>query len=208
MPKGYCKPLTIEDEQKIKDEYLKKPIKRLADELGITFGRVMRFLDRNGLQIPQELREKRKRDNQKKKGDPAFNKGMKQSEFMSPEAIERTKATRFKKGNQPHNTHYDGKISIRNHKDDRPYKYVRVSLGEWRLLHHVIWEEQFGEIPEGMIVAFKDGDTFNTSIENLEMISMMENMYRNSRHNYPKEIIPSMVLTKNIENKLNQLQNG
>ena len=208
MPKGIWKPLTEDQEQLIKDQYLQRPIKQIASDIGITFGRVMRFLDRNGLDLPQEIRDQRKRDSQRKKGDTAYNKGMKQTEFMSPEAIERTKATRFQKGNIPPNTHYDGKISIRNNKDDRPYKYVRVSLGEWKLLHHVIWEEQFGKIPEGMIIAFKDGDTFNTSIENLEMISMIENMLRNSRHNYPKEIIPSMVLNTQLQNKLKSLQNG
>ena len=44
MPKGYYIPFTKEQEQKIKDEFLLKPVKRLADELGATYGRIMRFL--------------------------------------------------------------------------------------------------------------------------------------------------------------------
>lgn len=38
-----------------------------------------------------------------KKGHTTFNKGKKMHEYMSQEAIERTKATRFKKGNIPPN---------------------------------------------------------------------------------------------------------
>jgi hypothetical protein len=36
-----------------------------------------------------------------KKGHVPFNKGLKQSEWMSPEAVAKTKATRFKKGQMP-----------------------------------------------------------------------------------------------------------
>ncbi len=39
------------------------------------------------------------------KGHTPMNKGLKQSEYMTPGAIERTKATRFKKGNVPHNAY-------------------------------------------------------------------------------------------------------
>jgi hypothetical protein len=60
MPKGYYKKITEADEQFIKDNFLLMPIKHIANKLGITFGRVMRFLDKNGLEIPKELREKRK----------------------------------------------------------------------------------------------------------------------------------------------------
>ena len=36
------------------------PIKHIGNKLNISFGRVMRFLDKNGLEIPKKLREKRK----------------------------------------------------------------------------------------------------------------------------------------------------
>jgi hypothetical protein len=37
---------------------------------------------------------------------------------------------------------------------------------------------------------------------------MTENMYRNSKHNYPKEIIPSLTLNKFLENKINELEDA
>jgi len=59
-----------------------------------------------------------------------------------------------------------------------------------------------------MIVAFKDQDSLNVTIENLELISKEENMYRNSKMKYPKEIIPSMVLVNKLDKQLNNLENG
>lgn len=208
MPKGYYIPFTKEQEQKIKDEFLLKPVKRLADELGTTYGRIMRFLKKNDLEIPKELIEKRKLDSRKKKGDIPFNKGKKQVDYMTSEAIERTKKTRFKKGNKPHNTKSDKTIVVRKDSNGRDYKYIRIKKGVWKLYHRYIWEKEKGKIPENHLVVFKDNNTKNTNIENLELITMTENMYRNSKYSYPKEVIPSMVLNKQLENKLKTLQNG
>lgn len=206
MAKGKFTSFTKEEEQKIKDEYLDKPVKRLADELGVSCGRIKRFLDRNNLDIPQETINKRKLMNRFKKGHTPFNRGKKQSEYMSAEAIEKTKATRFQKGHKPHNTKYDGVVSLRADKTGRHYKYIRISEGVWELYHRSVWERVNGKIPEGHLIAFKDGNSLNTRLDNLEMISMVENMYRNSTHDYPEEIIPSMVLINKLENKLKDLK--
>ena len=37
------------------------------------------------------------------------------------------------------------------------------------MLHHVIWEEANGLIPEGCAVIFKDHDINNVTLENLEL---------------------------------------
>ncbi len=210
MPRGHYIPFTKEQEQKIKDEYLSTPVKRLAGELNTTYGRIMRFLKRNNLEIPKELIEKRKLDSRIKKGTIPFNKGKKQADYMTQEAIERTKKTRFKKGNIPHNVNKkgDGAIVIRKDKSGRNYKYIRVAPGVWELLHVHIWEKENGKIPKKHIVVFKDGNTENICIENLELISKVENMLRNSRHKFPREIIPTLVLKNKLEKKLKDLQNG
>lgn len=210
MPKGYFIPFTKQQEQKIKDEFLLKPVKRLADEVGCTYGRIMRFLKKNDLEIPKALIKQRKLESRKKKGDIPFNKGKKQTDYMTADAIERTKKTRFKKGNKPHNTNSNGNGAIVTRQDTsgRNYKYIRIKKGVWNLYHRIVWQKVNGKIPENHLVVFKDNNTENTTIENLELITMTENMYRNSKHNYPKEIIPSLVLNKQLENKLNTLQNG
>jgi len=210
MPKGYFKPFTKIEEQKIKDEFLLKPVKRLANELGVSFGRIMSFLKINDLEIPRELINQRIKDSRKKKGDIAFNKGKKQTDYMTTEAIEISKKTRFKKGSLPYNTKAKESGVIVKRKDNRGeyYSYIKIKHAHWRLLHHVIWEESNGEIPCGYNLIFIDGDQSNLAIENLKLITKIEHMYNNALYNYPKEIIPSLVLNKQLENKLKTLQNG
>ena len=83
VAQGTCNRLEQIREQKIKDEFLLKPVKRLAGELNTSYGRIMRFLKRNGLEIPKTLIEQRKLDSRKKKGNIPFNKGKKQVEYMT-----------------------------------------------------------------------------------------------------------------------------
>ena len=208
MPKGIWKPLTPDQENFLRDQFLKQSVKTLANKIGVSGGRVKRFLNKNNLVIPKELIAQRKKESQLKKGNTPFNKGMKQSDYMTSEVIERTKKTRFKKGNKPHNTRKDGAISFRKDKSGYTYANVRINEGVWKPLHRVLWENTNGSIPKDSVVIFKDGNTMNIEIENLELITRAENMLRNSKHKYPKETIPSMVLIKKLELKLKSIQNG
>ncbi len=121
-----------------------------------------------------------------KPGNVPANKGLKQVDYMTPEAIEKTKHTRFQKGQRPHNTYgKPGLISIRkDHKNrgGKPYKYYCIDVGNWRPLHQYLWEEKFGKVPKGYCLWFKDGDTMNCDLDNLEMITRKENRIRNTGH--------------------------
>lgn len=208
MPKGYCKKITEADEQFIKDNFLLMPIKHIGNKLNISFGRIMRFLDKNGLEIPKEIREKRKLNGVIKKGNTPFNKGLKQSDYMCKESINKTKATRFAKGRKPHNTKQAGDIvAIKDSYNNTFYKYIKIKDNDWVLYHRYLWEKVNGSIPKDYILVFKDKNTDNVVIENLELITRSESMLRNSAHNYPHEIIPSMIMLKKLENKLNDLKN-
>lgn len=104
---------------------------------------------------------------------------------MTPDAIEKTKGTRFKKGQLPHNTKSrDGVITIRHDHPDRnngrSYKYIRVSLGKWVPYHRYLWEKKYGKIPSGHCLWFKDGNSLNCRPSNLELITRKENYDRNS----------------------------
>jgi len=93
--------------------------------------------------------------------------------------------TKFKQGHEPHNTKYDGCISIRHHKkDNKSYKYIRVSKGKWVLLQRWVWEQHYGKIPKAWVIRFRDGDTLNCDISNLECVSRAANMELN--RNYEK----------------------
>lgn len=116
-----------------------------------------------------------------KLGHITFNKGINQSDYMSEEAIERTRATRFKKGNIPPQTCSDDDIiRIRLDKTGIPYIYIRVSLANWQPLHRVNWIENFGPIAKDHCLWCIDGNTFNTEISNWELITRKENFRRNS----------------------------
>lgn len=156
--------------QYIKDHYLNTPVKRLAREIGRSGCYVYAEMKRQGLVIPKKVIEARKRVGRFKKGQKPINKGKKQHEFMSPEAIERTKATRFQKGNRPHNTRADFALSIRS-SHGRNYYWIRVALSKWVLLHRYLWELHYGTIEKGMNIQFRDGNPLNCNIDNLYTIN-------------------------------------
>lgn len=111
------------------------------------------------------------------------NKGKKQSEYCSPEAIERSRATQFKKGDVPYNYLPIGSIVL----NSQGYKLIKVQnegpqRQRWRFLHRVVWEEHNGPIPDGMIVLFKDSNRLNCDISNLLLVSRAEHTTMNHRH--------------------------
>jgi len=120
-----------------------------------------------------------------KKGSIPANKGKKQHEYMSEDAIAKTKLTRFKTGNIPPNQCEVGYERLT--KDG----YLEIRTEErFRLKHRVVWEQNFGIIPTGMNIQFKDGNRQNINIENLYMISKAKQLKeQNSMYaRYPKEI--------------------
>lgn len=114
---------------------------------------------------------------------PGWNKGKKQSDYMTAEQIERTKGTRFKSGQDPHNTvpigteriSKDGYIEI---------KVRHVKNGgkndNFEFKHRVIYEDYFGEIPKGFKVYFIDGDKRNFEPWNLGIETHAENLEKNT----------------------------
>ena len=192
----------------IKQNYLLIPIKTLADKIGRSGTGVSGRMKQLGLKVPKEIREQRKKDSQFKKGNVPVTKGRKQHEYMSPEAIERTKATRFKKGELPHNTLPIGKEVKRRDKTGRVYILVKVShKKKLQLKQRVVWERHHGKIPIKHNIVFKDGNTQNTSIENLECISDAELMSRNTMHNYPQDIKDLIHLKAAINRQINKHNN-
>lgn len=208
MPKGKTRPFTSFEEWKIKQEFLIKPIKTLASEIGVGQTKVRNFLKKNGLVIPPDVAAERRKKSQFKKGMVSWNKGKKPSEYLTAEAQDKMSKTQFKKGRKPHNTKYDGCIVIRRDKNGFLYKYIRLSKGNWALLHRYNWEQANGKIEPGMIISFVDGNTLNCEISNLEILSMEQNMLRNSKHNFPDEIVPTMALISKLEKSIKSKSNG
>lgn len=143
------------------------------------------------------------------KGRAPENKGKKQSEYMSRAAINRTKATRFKKGNKPHNTREkDGVITTRqNHDDGRKSKWIRISMGKWYPYHQYRWEKYRGKVPVGHCLWFKDGNTLNEKLSNLELITRAELMRRNTIHRYPLELKQTIRAFSKLKKAIHEKQN-
>lgn len=199
---------TAQEDAYIMANYLKVPIKVLAAQMGRSFTGITGRLKAMQLEIPAEIRAQRYKTGQFRKGQAPANKGKKQTEFMSPEAIARTAATRFVKGREPHNTNEIGEVVIRKRIDrnEPAYKWIKTSTG-MVMLHHYNWTQANGPIPKGYILAFKSGDTMNCEVENLMLITREQNMQRNTIHRYPdelKEVIRLKGKIKRIRKSLNQ----
>lgn len=140
-----------------------------------------------------------------KKGSIPKNKGKRQAEYMSADAIEKTKATRFAKGHLPHNTRHDYALSDRKDKTGRIYRYIRIGPAKWIPYHRYIWEQSYGEIPKGYNVQFKDRNTLNCTIENLYLISKADQLKNeNSLHaRYPEEVRKLIQLKGALNRQIN-----
>ncbi|MEI7727671.1 MAG: HNH endonuclease signature motif containing protein [Bacteroidota bacterium] len=134
-----------------------------------------------------------------KKGVAPWNKGL----HYNP----KNGTTRFKKGNKPMHTAYDGAISVRSD-NGREYKYIRITESHWIPLHVKIWTDANGPVPDGFIVVFKNQTISDREkLDNLELISRAENMKRNTLTQYPPELRQVIKTLNNLKNKLHEQDN-
>lgn len=111
-----------------------------------------------------------------KPGQKAWNKGVPASEWMSPEAMERCKASRFQHGNVPLNAKAFKVGDERINADG----YTEVKIAEltskevkkvWKPKHLIVWESEHGcKVPDGHAVIFADQDRSNFDPANLVAI--------------------------------------
>lgn len=191
----------------IRDKYLELNIKQLARHIGKSHGYVRRRIADLGLHLPEELIEQRKQESRLKKGNVPINKGKKWDEFMSEQGQINSRATMFKKGHIPHNAkEADGAISIRKYSDGKQYKSIRVSLGVWKMLHVHMWEQANGPLPDGHILIFKDGNSLNCTLDNIECISRVEHGIRCRQQYYslPDELKEIVTLNYKIKKQLKE----
>jgi len=195
------KPVQQEERDFVTDNYLTIPKGAIARHLGRSTCFVFGEMKRQGLVVPPDIKQKFI-DDSHFSGEP-YNKGKKQTDYMSPEAIERTKATRFKKGNKPHNTRKDLDISLRVDGRGNPYYWIRVSLSNWMHLHRYLWVQAYGAIPKGHNIQFKDGDPFNTSLDNLYMVTRKQQAVHNKLggKKIPYELRETLLIITKLKQK-------
>ncbi len=134
------------------------------------------------------------------KGQLSWNKGVKG--YMG------ANATSFKTGNAPPNRKPLGTERICS-KDG----FILIKIAEtdphtgfptrYKHKHVWLWEQTNGPVPEGHVVAFRDGNKLNCVLENLMMITRAELLALNL-HNYkdaPDEIKPTILALAKVEAK-------
>ncbi|WP_394749499.1 HNH endonuclease signature motif containing protein [Spongiimicrobium salis] len=191
---------TEEQTQFIMDNYLTMPIKTMGSIIGKSYTGVAKRLEQLNLSIPREIIEQRKNESRFKKGRTPENKGKKQADFMSPEAIERTKATRFQKGHVPHN-YVNGEHLSRD-----GYIIMSIGGGKQVLKHRYLWEQINGKVPDGHCLVSLDGSRTNTDPSNWTLITREENMLRNSKHEFPKEAVRTMALISKVKKSISKIE--
>ena len=130
---------------------------------------------RSGIDAGIKKGEHLSRATEWKKGHVPINKGTK---GMFPNA---GGATRFKKGQRPHNYRQVG-TEVKN--SDGYWKVKVADPNIWKMKHVLVWEQEHGPVPEGMVVTFLDGDHDHCTPDNLALISMEANIRRNQMHLY------------------------
>lgn len=169
-------------------------IKALAAHFNVGNAQIIGMLKNHNIQTGNDCRFK--------KGQTPFNKGKKIETWMKPEMIASLKKTCFKKGQLPHNTLYDGAIRVRKDKTGASYQYIRLAKGKWELLQREVWRQHFGEIPEGRLITFKDGNTMNCNPTNLRLMDRQANMVRNTIHRYPVEVKQAIRVIGKLKRKI------
>lgn len=191
---------TPQEDQFIRDNCLTMSSHAMDRALGRKRGATRQRMPRIGVVVPEDIRRRFHEQSVFKPGSISHNKGKR----MTDEVKQKVKGTWFPKGHEPHNTKEDGVIVRRVDNSGRPYMYIREKVGKWELYHRHLWRKHFGEIPNGMIVAFKDGNSENCVVENLELVDRKTNMLRNTIHNLPEEIRNTKLLIGSLNRKINR----
>jgi hypothetical protein len=130
------------------------------------------------------------RTGQFKKGGVPFNK--------NTVGLLKKNKTSFRKGNRPAN--YKPVGSERIDKDNN----INVKVADpnkWISKHRHVWESKNGKLKKNHLIRFRDGDNRNFDIDNLECVSMRENMLQNLMkvNQAPVEVRKSMKLVCKIQ---------
>ena len=140
------------------------------------------------------------------KGLVPWNKGKRDYEFRSKDAIARCAKTQFKPGHRPANAKPVGYERI----NDDGYILVKVSMDcKMVLKHRWVYEQAYGAIPEGYNIMFRDGNKLNCSLDNLELVSRGEAARRQVKAETPEQRrkrVERMVVSRNKTIRMDKIR--
>jgi len=116
--------------------------------------------------------------------------------------------TSFKKGNIPPNVKplWDERICPKDGfilmkvPEENPYTGFST---RYKHKHVWVWEQEHGPVPEGMVVAFRDGNKLNCNLDNLMLLARAELLFLN-QYGYkdaPDELKPSILAMAKLKAK-------
>ena len=197
------RPYTKKEHQFIIDNIESMSIKEIASKLKRCNNKIR---DEIRLLNLQHIIDKKAKESRFKKGNVSHTKGKKLEDFMKPETIKKFRQNQYKVNSIPHNAKKDFEETQRTDKSGRVYTMIKVP-GQRKLIlkHRYVWEQHNKKkIPKGFNIVFKDGNTQNFDIENLECISNYDLMKRNTLHNYPDEIKEIINIKAQITRQINK----
>ena len=170
--------LTSEQDKYLRENVHMRSSKELAEMLNKKFR--THFTEEQIRGYKSRYKIKSGFDGKFRKGMAPANKGKK----MPKEVYEKAKATMFKPGDKPHNTHPVGTIMKR--RDGywwcKYYEDRKPPRNNWTQVHRHMWEEVNGPIPEDCVLIFKDGNTDHIELDNLMLVTKQERLIMARNH--------------------------
>lgn len=214
---------TPEADQLLRALYPNTLSHKLAEQLGCDVESVFARAHKIGLrkrpgwmkhvaQLDADARRARAKASGFKPGHKPWNTGLKG--FSAPG---RSAETRFKPGrpaDQAANYRPIGsekycpkrKTLVRKVTDDPVLKPVN----RWRPVHRMVWEAANGPVPAGSIVIFKRGMktlvSAEITLDRLELVTLRENMARNTVHNLPTPLKGLIRARATLNRSINRLE--
>lgn len=204
----------VEDEL-LRDQFPRLRTDAIAKALGLGYSTITSRAKKLGLKKSAEFLasplagrwDGRDNGHRFSKGHVPVNKGTKGVTGQH----ENCRATQFQKGHKggsrageigDYRVNGDGFVEIKFSDEPGPY------MKRWEPVHRRVWRLANGPIPEGFVVAFKPGkrttDPKLITPDVLELISLAENMRRNSFHQYGPEIVQLVQLRGAITRQINK----
>jgi len=147
-----------------------------------------------------------------KPGQTPMNKGKRRPGWAPGRMAE----TQFKKGRPAHEAR--NYVPIGTEKVDRKRNVLMrkvtddptiFPVNRWRPVHVMVWEAAHGAVPADHMVVFKRGmkvfDAEQITVDRLELVTLAENMRRNSIHNYPQPLKQVMQLRGVLNRRINRI---
>lgn len=86
----------------------------------------------------------------------------------------------FMKGRPSLNTKPVGTETVMRYKDGRIFVTVKIGMpNKWEFKHRLVYKEHYGEIPDGYMINFADGNHLNFEPDNLILVNKGENIMLN-----------------------------